>query len=183
MTTMLKLHERTELPVPAVDPQPAQPAKAKRPGRKAKATATTSSPAVTGSRPEPVSRYKLGLTVALGVAIPVLSLSMSKVSGTLLGTGHYALAAFGAFIGTAVLAVSLSHLAWAIRDVTGSGLRASWALAVALDLSLVLAELVHVTAAEVGLNAVCWCVVAVVALFSMILNVHAFLHHTEPRTN
>jgi hypothetical protein len=41
----------------------------------------------------------------------------------------------------------------------------------------VLCELVHVRAAEVGLDAVCWCVVAVVAGFSMVLNCHAFLNH------
>jgi len=79
------------------------------------------------------SRYKFALTIALGVFIPVMSLATSKIAGTLAGHGFFALAAFGAAIGVAVLAVSLSHLAWAIRDVTGSGPRASWALAVALD--------------------------------------------------
>jgi hypothetical protein len=124
-----------------------------------------------------VSRYKLALTVALGVLIPLLSLTLSKIAGTLAGEKKFALAAFAAGIGAAVLAVSLSHLAWAVRDVTGSGPRASWALAVALDCSLVLCELVHVGAAAAGLDAVCWCVVVVVAGFSMVLNCHAFLNH------
>jgi hypothetical protein len=53
------------------------------------------------------------------------------------------------------------------------GQRASWAP----DYSLVLCELVHVTGAGAGLEAVCWCLVAVVAGFGMILNCHAFLNH------
>lgn len=132
------------------------------------------SPTTTTAMP---SRYKLSLTIALGVLIPLLSLTLSKISGTLASHGSYALATFAAGIGAAVLVVSLSHLAWAVRDVTGSGLKASWALAVALDLSLVLGELVHVTAAAAGLDAVCWCVVVVVAGFSMVLNCHAFITH------
>lgn len=123
------------------------------------------------------SRYKHNLTIALGVFIPVMSVATSKIAGTLAGHGYYALAAFGAGIGVAVLAVSLSHLAWAIRDVTGSGQRASWALAVAVDCSLVLCELVHVTAMDAGLVVVCWAMLLAVAAFSMVLNCHAFLNH------
>ena len=36
-----------------------------------------------------------------------------------------------------VLAVSLSHLAWAVRDITGSARWQSWFLAAAVDISLV----------------------------------------------
>jgi hypothetical protein len=50
-------------------------------------------------------------------------------------------------------------------------------LAVALDYSLVLCELVHVAASAVGLDAVCWCVAVAVDGFSMVLNCHAFLNH------
>jgi hypothetical protein len=121
------------------------------------------------------SPFRRRLTVALGVFIPLMSVAMSKVAGTLATHGHLGLAAFGAVIGAAVLAVSLSHLAWAIRDITGSGPRSSWALAVALDCSLVLCELTHVRAADAGLRVVCWAVLAVVAGFSMVLNCHAFL--------
>jgi len=130
----------------------------------------------TAPHPAPC-RYKRGLTVALGVFIPLMSVAMSKVAGTLATHGHHGLAAFGAGIGAAVLPVSLSHLAWAVRDITGSGPRSSWALAVALDCSLVLCELTHVQAADAGLGAVCWAVLAVVAGFSMVLNCHAFLNH------
>jgi hypothetical protein len=52
-----------------------------------------------------------------------------------------------------VLVVSLSHLAWAIGDITRSPWWACWLLAVAFDLCLVLGELCHVAAedASVGL--------------------------------
>lgn len=151
------------------------PAKSK-PRPKVKKKEATA-PAVMPKANAATVRYKFALTIALGVFIPLMSLAMSKVAGTLAGHGHYILTAFGASIGVAVLAVSLSHLAWAIRDVTGSTPRASWALAVALDLSIVLGELVHVAASEAGLNAICWAVVAVVIGFSMLLNCHAFLNH------
>jgi hypothetical protein len=123
------------------------------------------------------TRYRRALTIALGVFIPLMSVATSNIAGTLAGYGHYALAAFGAAIGVAVLAVSLSHLAWAICDVTGSGPRASWALTVALDCGIVLCELVHVAAGGAGLAVLCWAVLVVVAGFSMLLNCHAFLHH------
>jgi len=55
-----------------------------------------------------------------------------------------------------------------LRPVSG----ASW-----VDCSLVLCELTHVHAADAGLGAVCWVVLAVVAGFSMVLNCHAFLNH------
>ena len=181
---MLKISDRFELPVlpPQTAPETSPPS-AKVKGRRSrpKTEPVTAKPAPVPARAAPaaVSRYKFNLTVALGVFIPVMSLATSKIAGTLAGHGCYALAAFEALIGVAVLAVSLSHLAWAIRDVTGSGCKASWALAVALDCSLVLCELVHVTAGESGINAVCWAVVTVVAVFSMVLNCHAFLNHAE----
>ena len=146
----------------------AKPAPKRKPAKR-----TKSQPAAAGTA------YKRGLTIALGVFIPLMSVATSKIAGTLAGHGHYALAAFAALIGVAVLAMSLSHLAWAIRDVTGSGARSSWALAVALDCGIVLCELVHVAAGAAGLSLVCWAVLVVVAGFSMVLNCHAFLHHHE----
>lgn len=180
---MLKLNTESRFELPVID----GPVKATAPvrakvKRKAKAVAVVSErvsniPNIIPPALPAVSRYKLNLTVALGVFIPVMSLATSKIAGTLASHSHYALAAFGAGIGVAVLAVSLSHLAWAIRDVTGSGPRASWALAVALDCSLVLCELVHVTAVDAGLVGVCWAMLLAVAGFSMVLNCHAFLNH------
>jgi len=122
-------------------------------------------------------RFRLWMTVALGVGIPLLSLAMSKLAGTLASHRRFALAAFALVLMVAVLAVSLSHLAWAVGNITRSGRRASWSLAVALDLSLVLCESVHVYAADLGLVWVCYAVMACVAVASMALNVFAFLAH------
>jgi hypothetical protein len=124
--------------------------------------------------------FRLPMTVALGVGIPCLSLAMSKLAGTLATHGHLALAAFAFALMAAVLGVSLSHLSWAVGNVTRSGRRASWSLAVALDLSLILCELVHVYAADLGLGLVCTAVMACVAAASMALNVFAFLMHERP---
>lgn len=133
-------------------------------------------PAVAPS-PGLTERFRLGMTVALGVGIPLLSLAMSKLAGTLASNGHFLLAGFAFALMLAVLGVSLGHLAWAVGDITRSGRRASWSLAVALDLSLVMCELTHVYAAELGLMWVCYSVMIAVALASMALNVYAFLQH------
>lgn len=122
-----------------------------------------------------LARFKLGMTVVLGVGIPLLSLAMSKLAGTLAAGGMFALAVFALGLMVAVLGVSLSHLAWAVGDITRSKRAPSWALAIALDLSLVLCELVHVYAAKMGLTWLCFLMVVFVASCSMALNVYAFL--------
>lgn len=131
--------------------------------------------------PPPVSKFKQRLTVALGCFIPLASLAMSKVSGTLASEGYYGLAGFAAAVGLAVLVVSLEHLAWAIHDITGSGRKQSWLLAVALDCGIVLTELVSVFAADCGLAWVCWLFLAAVIGFSMVLNCYAFLNHKRAK--
>jgi hypothetical protein len=60
------------------------------------------------------------LTVGLGCGIPGLSLSLSSIGGRLLEEGHTALGTAALTLCCSVLAVSLSHLAWAIQDITGS---------------------------------------------------------------
>lgn len=121
--------------------------------------------------------FRLYMTVALGVGIPCLSLAMSKLAGTLAAGGALLLATFALGLMVAVLAVSLPHLAWSVGNITRSGRRASWSLAIALDLSLVLCELVHVYADALGLAWVAYAVMTAVALASMALNVWAFLVH------
>jgi hypothetical protein len=117
------------------------------------------------------------MTTALGIGIPLLSLAMSRLSGTLASNGHWALATFALGLMLAVLGVSLSHLAWAVADITRSSPRASWSLAIALDLSLVLCESVHVYASDLGLAWVCYCVMGCVAATSMALNIYCFFTH------
>lgn len=118
-------------------------------------------------------KMKSRITIAIGCGIPLLSLAMSKIGGTLLPT-HLLLGLFAFGLMIAVLVVSLPHLAWSIADITKSDKKSSWFLAVALDLSLVLCELVHVYASESGLNVIIYLVMATVAIASMILNCWAF---------
>lgn len=118
---------------------------------------------------------RLWITVAMGCGIPLLSLALSKISGTLATSGLYALSGFAFTLMITVLAVSLPHLAWSVGDITRSRGRASWCLAIALDLSIVLCEFVHTFASEVGLGWVVATVMVTVCLFSMTLNVWAFL--------
>ncbi len=124
--------------------------------------------------------FKFGVTVAIGIFIPLLSLAMSYLAGKLAGAGYWELAGFAAGVGGSVLAVSLNHLAWAIEDITRSEFPWNWLLAIALDSSLVLGELCHVYAPPtLGLGVVCWVVMVAVCGFSMALNVFAFLFHEK----
>jgi hypothetical protein len=72
--------------------------------------------------------------------------------------------------------VSLSHLAWAIGDITRSSRWASWLLAVAVDCGLVGSELVRIIAPGVCEGLAFGVMVAVTGA-SMALNVWAFLRH------
>lgn len=121
-----------------------------------------------------VSRARRWITVALGAGIPGLSLALSSIGGRLVSEGHGPLG--GAVLGVcaAVLAVSLSHLAWAIRDITGSSRWQSWCLAVAVDVSLVLGELARIGGAGWWLVSL---VMAAVTVTSAVLNCWAFLAH------
>lgn len=137
--------------------------------RKATKRATT-------SKQVGVARTALAATVGMGVGIPALTLSLSTVAGRMAMGGHTGLALGAAAVGITVLAVSLDHLRQAIEDITGSPKAASWALAVAVDASIVLAESVQVFAPGVvdSLAAgILWAVTAA----SMGLNVWAFLRH------
>lgn len=121
-------------------------------------------------------RLALGITVGMGVGIPGLTLALTTVAGGLAMAGHGVLAASMVGVCGTVLAVSLSHLAWAIQDITKSPVWASWALAIAVDLSVVLSEASHVFADGVCAGLVQGIMVAV-TLASMALNVWAFLRH------
>jgi hypothetical protein len=73
-----------------------------------------------------------------------------------------------------VLAVSLSHLAWAIKDITRSAKWQAWCLGVAVDVSLVVCELACIAGAG------WWLIQAVmlaVTVSSAVLNCWAFLRH------
>lgn len=120
-------------------------------------------------------RLALAVTVVIGVAIPALTLSLSTLAGRMAEASQPWLAAAACGIGLAVLAVSLSHLAWAICDITHSPRWAGWLLAVSCDLSIVLAECSLVFAPDAGCSRLAAGLLLAVTACSMLLNVWAFL--------
>lgn len=114
------------------------------------------------------------ITLGMGCGIPCLSLALSSIGGRLWVEGHAVLGSAALLLCCSVLAVSLSHLAWAVRDITRSAWWQSWCLAGAIDLSLVLGELAGVA----GYSS--WVVSAVmvsVTCVSAVLNCWAFAWH------
>lgn len=120
------------------------------------------------------SRMRRAITVGLGCGIPAFSLSLSSIGGRLVMEGHRTLGGAALGLCVAVLAVSLSHLAWAIRDITGSSRWQSWCLALAVDVSLVLGELATVSGFSLWVVPTVMCGVTLV---SALLNCWAFLAH------
>ncbi len=119
-------------------------------------------------------RARRWITLGIGAGIPCLSLALSSIGGRLVADGQGVLGAGALVLCCSVLAVSLSHLAWAIRDITRSAWWQSWCLAAAVDLSLVLGELAGIA------GYASWVVAAVmvsVTLCSAVLNCWAFLRH------
>lgn len=122
------------------------------------------------------TRFERGLTMTMAGFIPLLSLTLSRVAGVLFSNDQFELAAFAAVITVTVLSVSLPHLAHAIALITQSGRRVAWALAVAFDLGIVLAEMVHVSNTA-GLTEVALVMLAALSLMSAVLNGIAFTRH------
>ncbi len=146
------------------------------PTAKTRKTRTTKAAPVIAA-PTTSDKVKLYATLVMGVAIPLLSLGLSNTGGNLARTNHVILAGFAFGLMACVLAVSLSHLAWAVEDITRSPRWASWLLAVAFDLMLVLAEMCHVGATDAGVGTVTTIMMVAVALLSMFLNCWAFIKH------
>jgi hypothetical protein len=121
-----------------------------------------------------MSALKRVLTVGMGCGIPGLSLALSSLGGQLLRAGQVWLGGGSLALCATVLAVSLSHLASAVRDITRSEVWQSWCLAVAVDVTLVLCELARVSGYDSWLVPVLMCAVTVA---SMGLNCWAFLRH------
>jgi hypothetical protein len=122
------------------------------------------------------TRFERGLTITMAGFIPLLSLTLSRVAGVLFSEGSFALAAFAGVISVTVLSVSLPHLAHAIGLITQSSRRVSWALAIAFDLGIVLAEMVHVNGTP-GLTEVAVIMLFALSLMSAVLNGIAFTRH------
>ena len=123
-------------------------------------------------------KFKVGIAIALGIAIPALSISVSHIAGTLASEVPL-LAIFMGVCGVSVLYVSLSHLAEAIQDTTGSTTRLAWSMAVLLDFAIVGCELTHVYSHNAELWWWATGLMLVTMLFSMVLYVYAFLKHVK----
>lgn len=124
----------------------------------------------------PVSALRRWTTIGAGCGIPALSLGLSSVGGSLCEAGMPMLGAATLTLCCGVLAVSLSHLAKAFRDITHSRPWQSWAMAVVVDCSLIVCELARVN------GYASWTatgIMAGVTLFSMWLNCWAFLSDAE----
>jgi len=81
------------------------------------------------------------LAWGLGVTIPALVLVFSRVSAGAWEQGRRGLAGAGALAASAVLVLSVQHLAVSISRITGEHVAVSALLAVAIDLGLVVWEL------------------------------------------
>jgi hypothetical protein len=112
------------------------------------------------------------ITVGVGCGIPLQALALSSIGGRLMVEGQVGLGAGALGLCCSVLAVSLSHLAWAIQDITGSARWQSWCMAAAVDLSLILGELAGVAGFELWVVPV---VMVAVTVASACLNCWAFL--------
>lgn len=79
-----------------------------------------------------------------------------------------------------VLLVSLPHVAAGLRASLHVGVRDSWALAVALDLSLLVCEVVvHFVDVSRATAAVCWTVMLAALVGSTVYNVAGFRQHGQ----
>jgi hypothetical protein len=124
-----------------------------------------------------VSNLGKYLTIAMGASVPLLSLSLSSLGGSLLAGGAWSLGLVALLLCVCVLGVSLSHLAWAIGDITKSPAWANWALAIATDTTLVVGELAGVFAADIDVYFLRLGLMVAVTVASQMLNVWAFLAH------
>jgi hypothetical protein len=122
-----------------------------------------------------VGALALWITVGMGCAIPMLALALSHAAGKLAGAGHYLLGAWALVLCGAVLSVSLPHLACAIADITRSDARSAWALAIAVDVSLVFCETAAVMGGDTVSPLLIYAVMVGLTVASMVLNCWAFL--------
>jgi cation transport ATPase len=123
------------------------------------------------------SNLERTVTVLMGAAIPLLSLSLSSLGGSLLAGGQWSLGLVALALCVCVLGVSLDHVAFAVRSITKSPAWASWLLATACDASLVLGELSGVFASEVDVYYLRMGLMFSVTIASQVLNIFAFLAH------
>jgi len=122
--------------------------------------------------------FKQRLAVSLGVAIPVFSMCLCHIGGSLVSEVLWVAAFFG-IVAVSVLVLSLSHLAEAVEDTTGARPWQAWLMAVALDCTIVACELCHVFASDEQLWYWSTALMGAAGIFSAVLNVYAFTKHVK----
>ena len=148
---------------------------------KKKATRTRRALVATATQ---VNNYRRYITVGAGCFIPLLSLSLSHMGGSRVTSESLAemLCGFGLLgLCITVLCVSLGHLSEAVQDITKSTPKASWMMAVAVDLTMVTTELSTTFATNDADSWLRVAVMAAVTVGSMILNCWAFLKHSAAK--
>lgn len=120
---------------------------------------------------------RVGITIALGVAIPAFCLALTGYASELFKADYLVLAGLCAGCGFCVLFISLPHCARSANLITGAGMMESWAIAILFDVSICVAECVQCFAGELGLSV--HLLIYTLAAFSAVFNVVAFLTPKE----
>lgn len=117
----------------------------------------------------------------LAMAMPLFALVLAKVAGTLAQGGKTELACFAGTIGVSCLLVSLADCKQSIQAITGVLTWQAWAVAITVDLAIVVGELVLTFAPELGLDVWVGALMVAVGVFSMGFNAFAFHLNTAAR--
>lgn len=88
------------------------------------------------------------MTAVMSAVIPAFCTVFALVAGTCFEQGNHVLAVLGAIAVVLALTVSMPHLGHAIQLLTNSSERASWTLAIAFDMGVVLSEMARVMGPE-----------------------------------
>lgn len=107
-------------------------------------------------------------------AIPALAAMLGWISAEVMTQGSW-LATFPAVMTIAALSVSLPHVAKGLRRELQCSHREAWALAITVDLAMVVCEMVlHFAAVNVTTELVCWAVMAMGLVGSTAYNIAGF---------
>lgn len=120
-------------------------------------------------------RNRARATWLLGFVVPFMSLALSNMFGAFFSINPI-IAGCCAIGVITILSVSLPHLVTSIMDISGTPKRLAWALAIAFDSGIVLAEVALTFVAEMPLltRGICIAILVGATTISGLLNVWAF---------
>lgn len=121
---------------------------------------------------------RVTLTYAMAAVMPLLSVAGARLTGTLVRADAWFVASVAGVVALTIFAVSLSHVAQAVRALTKAPLAHSRALAMAFDGAIIAAELtMGALPNDVGLARVCIALMVGMGLLTALLNLCAFKLH------